>query len=104
VTAETQLQEKICRELGKLGVWAFRVKAEHGVRRSSGPTAAPPGTPDIRVEADWGGWLEVKLPGEQPSFKQVQWHARARGAGSKVAIVHSVKEAVDTALRWRRAG
>jgi hypothetical protein len=99
---EIQLQEAICRQLAKLGIWAFRVKAEHGVRRSNGPTAVPPGTPDIRVEAGWGGWLEVKLVGELPNVKQLQWHARARGCGSRVAIVHSVKEAVDTVLRWRK--
>jgi hypothetical protein len=99
---EIQLQEDICRQLAKLGVWAFRVKAEHGVRRSNGPTAVPPGTPDIRVEAGWGGWLEVKLTGQLPSPKQLQWHTRARGCGSRVAIVHSVKEAVDTVLQWRR--
>ena len=100
---ETQLSAAIRKALEKAGFWPIRVNS--GALRVAGGFVhgAPAGTPDICL-VDLGAWLEVKLPGREADEKQAAWHARARKAGVRVAVVSSPVEAVQTALAWRAGG
>lgn len=78
---------------------------------------APEGTPDLCLPFV-PGWLEVKLPerigpakGRKGGVRkrapselnadQDRWHARARDAGVRVAVVRSVGEALSVVNAWR---
>lgn len=96
--AETQLSRSIQKELTKLGIWWIRIQS--GTHRVRGGMlhCAEPGTPDLCLPAL--GWLEIKLPGSEPSSVQLSWHSRAVREGLRVAVVRSVGEAVAVARRW----
>ncbi len=92
---EIALQRAIVEALQAMGCWVFRVNSG----RSGKVWLAPEGTPDLCLPAL--GWMEVKLPGKKPSVAQEVWHKRAEREGIRVAVVHSVEEAVSTFLAWR---
>lgn len=96
--SETKLQKSIVDELEKFGFWAWRVNA--GTRASGRIKLAPVGTPDICVVSP-SGWIEVKLPGNDLSDDQREWHARAKRFGVRVTTVWSVGEAVTVVNAWR---
>lgn len=102
---ESSIQSSILEALTASGYWAWRVNSGAtvvgegtGQRMFRG---APPGTPDIRIEAPVAGYLEVKRPGEKLSKTQRAWHERAAKHGVRVAIVHSASEALHTMGCWR---
>ena len=93
--SETELQKAILEALREIGCWVFRVNSG----RYGKVWLAPEGTPDLCLPAL--GWMEVKLPGRKPSVAQQVWHKRAENEGVRVAVVHSVTEAISTYLAWR---
>lgn len=96
---ETELQASILKALEQGGYWAFRVNS--GQRDSGRVRLAPAGTPDICLVSP-AGWLEVKVPGEKLNPKQVEWHARARRKGVRVATVESIRDALVSAGDWTK--
>src|SRR5262245_18672644 len=97
---ETELSRAIRRELERLGFMVERIQS--GQHRVTGGYVhcASKGTPDLHLVGL--GWLEVKRPGETVSEDQARWHARARRAGARVAVVDHVFQAVEIALMWKR--
>lgn len=92
---ETKLQADIVEALHRIGAWVFRVNSG----RSGKVWLAPEGTPDLCLPAV--GWFEVKMPGKKPNVAQFCWHERAKKEGVRVAVVHSVAEAISVYLSWR---
>lgn len=103
---EAPIQAAILEYLAASGVWAWRVNSGATVvvdgksRRMI--KGAPAGTPDIRIEAPQhlAGYLEVKSPTGALTDTQRIWHERAKAAGVRVAVVRSVKGAMDVLARW----
>jgi hypothetical protein len=100
---ESQVQDGIVDALTRVGIWAFRVRAEAKIR---GIPAAPPGTADIWTEL---GWCEIKMRGRHLSHKQIEWHDKARRRGVRACVVYEdergpkelIIRAAKTILRWR---
>lgn len=96
---EAQLQSRIVDALRSVGFWVIRTGVSKK-RGRAGTQSGEPGMPDLWTPY---GWLEVKLPGESLSPKQVEWHAKARRHTVRVWTVDSVDEAVRTVLLWKVA-
>ena len=65
---------------------------------------SPAGTPDILLVLPGGrlGGLEVKRPKVgRVSESQSEWHAKAAEHQVRVAVVRSVREAMQTVDEWR---
>jgi hypothetical protein len=99
---ETQVKREITSTLERFGVWVERIHTGMVPVGGRWIHGARTGTPDI-VVIDPAGWLEVKRPGEEPSPKQVDWHAKARKAGHRVETVHNAREALWVVMQWRKA-
>jgi hypothetical protein len=101
---ETALSRSIRKALTSLGYWVERTPASK-LETASGSYVHGPskGTPDLLIVAPlWAyGWIEVKSPKGKLSEVQKQWHARAARAGVRVAVVRSVKEALEVVALWR---
>jgi hypothetical protein len=104
--SEAAIQRAILHVLTAKGYWAWRVNSgatvvgEGAGRRMF--RGAPPGTPDIRVEAPVQGYLEVKAPGGRMSPSQLTWHEKAEKWSVNAAVVHSASEAIAAVQRWGR--
>lgn len=88
--------------IARLGCIAWRVNS--GGRRGR-VTLAKAGTPDILgVLAPSGRLfgLEAKMPGKKPTEVQRAWHEAAIASGVRIAVVHSVAEAVEVVREWQR--
>lgn len=88
--------------IARLGCIAWRVNS--GGRRGR-VTLAKAGTPDILgVLAPSGRLfgLEAKMPGKKPTDVQRAWHETAIASGVRIAVVHSVAEAVEVVREWQR--
>lgn len=88
--------------LAALGIKAWRVNS--GGRRGR-VTLAKAGTPDILgVLAPTGRLfgLEAKMSGKKPTDAQRAWHESAIASGVRIAVVHSVAEAVEVVREWQR--
>jgi hypothetical protein len=99
--SETALSRSIRLALSVAGFWCIRIgslKVKKGKRMIR---SGEPGVPDLMVQSPFG-WLEVKRPGEELSDDQKTWHAKAARAGVRVAVVRSVREAVEIVSLWRR--
>jgi hypothetical protein len=100
---ETQAQDKVVDALTRLGVWAFRIRAEAKLR---GKPAAPPGTADIWTEY---GWLELKMRRGIVSPEQTEWHRVAMRHHVNSCIVYEgaegpkelIARSVKIVLEWR---
>ena len=99
--SETDLSRSIRKALTAAGIMVERIQSGVIPARGRRIHCASIGTPDLWAQY---GFLEVKLPGENPTAEQLEWHARARRAGVRVAVVHSESEALETVLAWRREG
>jgi hypothetical protein len=100
--SETSLSKSIRLALNAAGFWCIRIgslKVKKGKRMIR---SGEPGVPDLAVLSPCTGWLEVKRPGEDLSDDQKTWHAKAARAGVRVAVVRSVREAVEVVSLWRR--
>lgn len=97
--SETVLSRSIRETLNQLGYWIVRIPA--GSYNSHRVHVAEPGFPDLVVVAPVAGYLEVKDPGEDLNDNQQKWHAKAARAGIRVAVVRSVKEAIEVVSMWR---
>jgi hypothetical protein len=95
---ETELQRAIKKALEALGVWVIRTQTSGRTGPRSIATGEP-GMPDLYAVGL--GWLEVKTETGKLSEDQRAWHARAQALGVRVAVVRSVKEAVEVVLSWR---
>lgn len=83
---EGRLSRRILQALRARGAFAFKV---HG-----GPTMMA-GLPDIvGVYRGYSIWLEVKMPGEEPTPIQRQRIQQIRKAGGDAFVVYSVEDAV----------
>jgi hypothetical protein len=100
VKPETKLSRAIREQLTKCGFMVERIQSGKVKVRRGWMYLASKGTPDLHLVGL--GWLEVKRPGEEPDDEQLRWHAQARGRGARVAVVHSVAEAVELARVWRK--
>lgn len=93
---ETELSRAIQDALESIGCLVVRVNS--GAARGAGGhymRLARAGTPDLWVcRLGWHGWIECKLPGEEPSPKQLAWHLAARASGARVEVVRSVEQAL----------
>jgi len=98
---ETAISRSIRRALAAKGCRCIRIQS--GILRVQSGSAgrsyfvhcAEPGTPDLLViRAGVYTWLEVKRPGEEPTPEQCAWHLWARKQGLRVAVVHSIAEAL----------
>lgn len=98
--SEVELQRSIIRALEKCGIWVIRTGVSRK-RGKSGTQSGEPGMPDLWTPL---GWLEVKLPGEELSDEQEEWHDRARqhGHAVRVAVVRSVGDTIKVINSWRR--
>jgi hypothetical protein len=99
--SETDLSRRIREALRQLGCWVVRQQSS-GRRGVRSVASGEPGLPDIQVLAPVHGFIEVKVPGGRLNANQELWHARARNAGLRVAVVHSVDEAVDVVMVWKK--
>lgn len=97
---ETQLSRSIQAALLRAGFWVIRVQSGMVKVRRGFMHLAPVGTPDLHIIGE--GWIEVKVPGQELKPEQALWHEKARRLGVRVEVAESAKEAVETALRWRR--
>lgn len=95
---ETELQRQIKKALESAGVWVIRTQVKGSNGRRAVATGEP-GMPDLYLPGL--GHLEVKLPGEMPSAAQASWHERARAAGVRVEVVHSLIGALATVSLWQ---
>lgn len=93
---ETSLSKAIQDALKAMGVWTIRINSGG---RSGRVRLAPAGTPDLY--AIGYGFIEIKRPGQRLTPEQVNWHARAREHGERVAVVHSVGEAWLLVSDWQ---
>ena len=96
--SETDISRDIRKAIEAIGVPVERVQTGMVRVRGGWMHLANDGTPDLWTPL---GWLEVKRPGEEPDPEQKQWHARAEAWGVRVAVVTSVREAVDVVMRWK---
>jgi hypothetical protein len=96
VSGEAALSRAIQDALENIGCLVARVQS--GTARGAGGhhmRLARKGTPDLWVcGLHWHGWLECKLPGEEPTEGQLKWHRAARSAGVRVEVVRSVEQAL----------
>lgn len=94
--SETALSRNARSAIEDIGVPTERVQS--GTARGGRTRLAKKGTPDIVTPY---GWLEAKLPGEEPSAVQLKWHALWRAHGARIETFTTVKEAVSIVLAWR---
>ena len=96
---ERDLQRAIVDALRKSGVWVVRtgVSMKRGKR---GTQSGEPGMPDLHL-VGLRAWLEVKLPGEELSEEQVEWHEKAKLNGVPVDVATTVAEALLLASTWQ---
>lgn len=97
--SETDLSRSIRKELSAIGIPCERVQSGMVHVKGYAIHLAGKGTPDIVTPF---GWLEIKLPGEQPNPDQLLWHEKWRKLGARIAVVRSVSEAVSTVREWQR--
>jgi Holliday junction resolvase len=99
--SETDLQRSIMRGLCALGCMVVRVQS--GSFRGAGGwvSGAKKGTPDLVVLDRQARvtFVEVKTDEGEPSEAQREWHAQALALGHRVAVVRSVREAVEAVRR-----
>jgi hypothetical protein len=101
---ETALSKSIRKALAALGCWTIRIQSGvipalyNGKKRFI--HCAEPGTPDVLVLGPLG-FLEIKTAKGKLSADQKRWHDRAAKLGVRVAVVRSVKEAVEVVSLWR---
>ena len=88
---ETALTAAIMAALRTRGAWVYKAQ---------GTAYSQAGVPDLLVGYQ-GRFiaLEVKLPGERATPRQEWVMGRIRAAGNVAVVVHSVEEALATALR-----
>jgi hypothetical protein len=100
---ETDLSKSIREALHLAGYWTERVPAGK-VETASGSWmhSASKGCPDLLIVAPIYGWIEVKTAKGKLSDDQKAWHEKAAKAGVRVAVVRSVKEALEVVALWRR--
>lgn len=99
---ENALQANIRKALESFGFWVERMQSGRSVKvRRGRMRLATAGTPDLLIVAPVYGWIEVKLPGEELNENQLEWHARARRSGLRVATVDDPRKAVRVAMQWR---
>lgn len=96
---ETELSKAIRDALDVLGVWHIRIQSGAIRVGQRFIKMGEPGVPDICLPAL--GWLEVKTKTGKVSDAQKAWHLRAAKENVKVAVVRSVKEAIDAVMSWR---
>ena len=103
---ETELSKAIRDALTALGIWNLRIQAgmiQVG-KRWIGLSEA--GTPDVCLPSYDGkgnsAWLEIKTATGKVSDVQKAWHARAVKENVRVAVVRTVKEAIDTVTAWKK--
>lgn len=94
---ETKIQRSIVETIEALGVPCERVQAGQHKVRGGYMHCASNGTPDLWTAL---GWIEVKKPGEDLSEDQRKWHEAAKRFGVRVAVVHSVQDAVLVVKSW----
>ena len=95
--SETDLSRSIRAALVKAGFWVIRIQS--GTAHRGRMKLAEAGTPDLYLPGF--GHLEIKVPGAKPNAHQLEWHEKARRLGVRVATVDSIREALETAMRWR---
>lgn len=95
---ETDIVRNIREAVRKLGIPCERVHSGKVKVRRGWMQCASVGTPDLWTAL---GWLEVKVPGQQATNDQFEWHGRAHFWGVRTAVVDSVEKAVSTVLDWR---
>jgi hypothetical protein len=99
---ETAISRSVRKALESLGYWVERVPAgKIETARGSWVHSVSKGCPDLLVIAPIYGWIEVKTAKGKLSADQKKWHERAAKAGVRVAVVRSVKEAVEIVALWR---
>ena len=93
---ETQLTRHITDALRARGCW---------VRKLYGGSMQGAGLPDLIVVHASGTWfMEVKLPGGQPTRLQQHVMERIKSAGGKACVVRSVEDAVERIDARRQTG
>jgi hypothetical protein len=90
---EAERQAAIVVALRRIGRTAFRVHSGKVKVKGGWMQLAPNGTPDLYV-LGWG-WLECKAAKGKLNADQIAWHAHARAAGERVAVVRTPAEALE---------
>ena len=93
---ETELQREIVDALGAEGWMVMRLNSGGRIGRVQ---LLPKGTPDLLALPPQGAqcgslWIEVKLPGNEPTRVQRDMHTDLRMRGERVATVTSANAAV----------
>lgn len=89
---ETDLSRSIRKALETAGYRVERIQSGVIKRRIH---CASPGTPDLLVVDHPAMWLEIKMPGEDPTSVQILNHEDIRRRGGTVYVVNSISEAFD---------
>src|SRR5262245_16336255 len=98
--SETDLRRQAVSALRKLGFWVI-VPAVQTKRSANTLTTGEPGMPDLQLPVH--GWIETKVPKTgRLSADQLNWHARARANGVRVAVATTVTDVLAIAIGWRR--
>lgn len=93
--SETAIAKEAIAKLEELGALCVRVNSGQAIGLHGGRIRlAKKGTPDWLVILYGACMLEFKQPGEKPTTKQLEWHAKCRARGVPVHVVTSTAEAV----------
>lgn len=95
---ETELSKAIRDALATSRIWVIRINSGALKMGDRYITLAEPGTPDLWTPY---GWLEVKDKARVTAVQRA-WHERAARHGVRVAVVHSVSEALATVREWEK--
>jgi hypothetical protein len=103
---ETALSKSIRKALESIGCWVDRyqsgvIPALYGGKQRF-IHCAEKGSPDLIILSPVMGFIEVKTKTGRLSDDQKAWHEKAAKAGVRVAVVRSVKEALEVVALWRR--
>lgn len=101
-SSESDLSRSVQKELVKLGAWVIRLNSGMAKRGARFIRLAEKGTPDLLVlqKGAAPGFLELKTDTGTVSEDQIAWHERARSFGINIAVVTSVKQAIETVKSW----
>ncbi len=103
-TNTASIQRSILKALTSMGIYCDRLNSGSFKVNDRYVKGARKGTPDIFFFLAPTGracYFELKRPGEKPKPHQLKWHEDAREHGCRVAVVTSLREAIDIATNWR---
>lgn len=91
--AETTLSKQIADQLDQLGIWHLRLNSGRVKVRGGWMHLCPEGTPDrVCLLEGRAVFIEVKVPGEQPTPEQIACHERIKQNGGIVLVIETAAQ------------